>query len=89
LAKSSGGWWPVHLQTGQKEPWIQLLRHMQKGSDPWYSMRSNPKTWHANFKLGFSKDLLLRRYLSNNPWCFNFLGQFKTFPSELHIGPAR
>jgi hypothetical protein len=61
--------------------WIQLLHHMQKLSDPWYSMPSNPKPWHANFKLGFSKKLLLRRYLSNNPWCFNFLGQFKTFPT--------
>jgi hypothetical protein len=61
--------------------WIQLLHHMQKLSDPWYSMPSNPKPWHANFKLGFSKKLLLRRYLSNNPWCFNLLGQLKTFPT--------
>lgn len=81
LVKSSGGWSPVHLQIGQKNPWIQLLCHMQKVSDPWYSVPRNPKTWHANFELGFSKMLLLRRYLSNNPWRLSFLGQFKTFPT--------
>jgi hypothetical protein len=70
LAKSSGGWWPVHLQAGQKKPCIQLLHHIQKVSDPWYSMPSNPKTWHANFKLEFSKKIVVEEVSEQQPLMF-------------------